>query len=737
MKKIVALLVVAAFAFSFIVAIFETDYDEFEKAKRIEELIGRKFVIPDSLLLASPEELFPALQQAAAASKVNIMRTGIHYKENDEEEILKFLLLTTETSYFHHFSLKSGRYFIEEETHAGHSFLSTAHTGEREQIGEIKEFLGNHLISVYPLPRAYDVFPVHGTYYAEAPDEQAFQAFLEKLAVTLNQRYSGASFTPEDFRVDTNTERHAVSFPWIAMLDSIRYGIFVIAVVLLIYYMFYESKRIGILKLNGVSNLHLWYLVAGRLITVVFLCMLVVTLAASLFIEQATAAFIWRVALSQIISYLILLFISLLVYLYIMRINIVHVLKSYKDTKALFFFNIVVKIGCSILLILEGGSAWWQLESLLQKKEEMKNWEHIKDYGVFYPALNGLDGEELFSKGSPFEVTSRDELYFLLNRMGAIFIHALEYEERTLVLNQNQKGIRSIQVNPNYLKQFPVLDVEGRVVHIPEETTDWVLLVPEKYRDREEEIISYFQKKRKGWVGIDQDYYQRVVPDAIINQKIAIIWLQNEQQIFSFNPNVFPAEHHVIVDPIMEVMTEKNSVLADRNTVLGRGAGDPLKVKLIKRDPRLTYQTLEPELKRLQVDDNLKYLVTIDQYMLQEISRLESSIKETVFILLALVLGTVFLIFQNVLLYFHRHQKLLVVRRLFGTGFFKTYREYVLLFIVTWLVQFGASVIANRGIDLKLIGTAAILFVVEGVFSAVAVVMVEQKNKVQVLKGGV
>lgn len=737
MKKIAALFVIVAFAFSFCAAFLQTDYGEFEKAKKIEETIGREFVIPNSLLLANPEELYPALRQAATASKANIMRAGIHYKENNELEVLKFILLTTETNYFHDFPLKSGRNFTMEESWAGHSFLSTARTGEREQIGEIKEFRGNHLISVYPLQRSFDFFPVHGTYYAEVSDEKAFQAFIDKLAFTLNQQYDEAEFTPENFLSNTKKmEPQVVSFPWITILESISYGIFVIAMVLLVYYIFHESKRIGILKMHGVSNLHMWYLVAGRLITTIFICMTAVTLVLVALVENATASFVYTVVVSQIKAYLILLCISLLSYLYIMRIKIIDVLKSYKDTKSIFIFNIVVKIGCSTLLILVGGSTWGQLESIQQKKEELKNWEHIKDYGVFYPAHNGLDGERLFGRESQFEVTSRDELYFLLNGMGALFVNAINYEESSLLVNQNWKGIRSVRVNPNYLKQFPVLDEEGRAVNVPEETTDWVLLVPAKYRDREEEIVSYFLESRKRWVEIDRDFYQRAIPDAILNQKVDIIWLKNEQQIFSFNPKVFPAEHHVIVDPILEVLTEKNSLLADRDTVLGRGPGDPLKIKLIQRDPKLTYQKLELELKRLKVDDNIKHLITIDQYILQEIYQQESSIKENVLTMLGLAAGLVLLVAQNLLLFFHQYQKLLIVRRLFGTGFFKTYQRYALLFTLTWLVQIGASVIANRGIDHKLIITAAILFVVEWVLSVVALMIVEQKNKVRVLKGG-
>lgn len=171
------------------------------------------------------------------------------------------------------------------------------------------------------------------------------------------------------------------------------------------------------------------------------------------------------------------------------------------------------------------------------------------------------------------------------------------------------------------------------------------------------------------------------------NQQIKIIWLANGQKIFSFDLDVFPTENNMIIDPIIQVVTEKNSVCADRDSILGSGYRDPLKMRLLNRDAALTYRALEPELQRLKLDDNLKHLVTVDQFVLQEIYNLQRGMNELWLISLGLLAGLLILVVQNLIIFFSKYQRKFIVRRLFGTDFFRTYREYILLFSATWALQ--------------------------------------------------
>lgn len=93
-------------------------------------------------------------------------------------------------------------------------------------------------------------------------------------------------FTAEDFVKDSNgDEMHMVTFPWITILTYLSYAIYGCAVVLLIYYLFNESRRIGILKMHGVSNIRVWFVLVGKLITSVFIFSVTVSFLLALLVK--------------------------------------------------------------------------------------------------------------------------------------------------------------------------------------------------------------------------------------------------------------------------------------------------------------------------------------------------------------------------------------------------------------------------------------------------------------------
>jgi putative ABC transport system permease protein len=108
----------------------------------------------------------------------------------------------------------------------------------------------------------------------------------------------------------------------------------------------------------------------------------------------------------------------------------------------------------------------------------------------------GFDLEDLKRGGPKMGATIGGDLYPVLNRMGALLINAQAYEEDNLSLNKYSQGIKSITVNPNHLHEFSVNDTHGNPVQVSEDTSDWILLVPEKYHDQEQEILSFFHKAK-------------------------------------------------------------------------------------------------------------------------------------------------------------------------------------------------------------------------------------------------
>lgn len=767
MKKMLVLLVLLSSFFSFSTSYNQIDREELEKVNHLENGVAMQFVIPKDIHLSDPDRIYPFLCQAANQFQVNILRSNIHYQSDDQVEILKYVFLTGDTHFFDVFRLKSGRLLTPEDTQQANSFMCTTSTGDPTQIGVVKDFGGNNLITIKSLKNSYEQFPVDGPYFAEAPNREVFHAFVNCFANKVNQYYKDqltepflyGDFVKTSTSGGTATGGAVVGSP-IGYLSYINYLVYLVILILLIYYIFNESKRIGIIKMHGISNLYLWFIIAGKLITILFGITTLITLLAALCIKDTCIQFVISILINQLKAYGIMLALSLVAYLYISRIKVVNALKNRKDTNGIFALNTLLKAGCSVLLVLTCLTLWNQISVIHAKQQTLKNWECSKDYGVFYP-LYIRDEERKINDGAGPRADIEDELYLLLNRMGALLINTHMYDQQELLLNKDWDGILSISVNPNYLREFPVYDLQQQPVQVSEDNSDWILLVPEKYHDREEEILSFFKKDRTGGKNSEGVYqegvYQheerckRVVPDRVRNQQLKIIWLANEQQIFSFNPNVFPQENNMIIDPIIRVVTEQNSVVTDRSSILGGGATDPLKMKLIDRDTLKTYQTLVPELKELRLDDNLKYLVTVDQFILQEIYHLQEAMNQFLLISLGLLAGLLFLVVQNLVIFFNKHQYRFIVRRLFGAGFFKTYKEYFWLFSAAWVLQILICFIVRwrinvgmmpalgmipKTIDASLIFTAAGLIAFELAASIIALGVIERKNKTRVLKGG-
>ncbi|MGG1610696.1 bacteriocin-associated integral membrane family protein [Bacillus wiedmannii] len=734
MKKVVVFFLIVASILSGFIAFQQTDHKEFEKMEKVEQRIGKEFVIPDVLGFANPSEIYPILLEAAKESHTNIFRTNVAYHEDEHAEILKYVLLTTETIYFKQFQLSGGDVLKPKDTFQGNAFLSTVHTKDTKQKGVIKDFGDNHVITIKPLQTSYEHLPMAGRYVVEGVDDKSYDAFLKLFSKKLNQHFKPKQYiVADDFKRNLSNNEEALDSP-INSLSYIQYMVFIVLLCFLIYYVFNEAKRIGVIKMHGVSNLRLWFIVIGRTIASMFVLSIGISVLATAFVKNVTSGFIYTIMFDQCKTYLIITILSLVSYFYISKIKVNQMIKNRKDTKGIFVFNTLLKVTCSIIFVLLGTSILEQYITVKEKQVNLKNWEKNKDYGVFYPLSVGNDEEQQGMHKTASSING--DLYPILNKMGAVLIDSKEYEEIELSRNKDYKGIWSVTVNNNYLREFPLYDIHNQRVKVSEDTENWILLVPEKYQNREKEILRFFEERRKPAIEYEEKRMHREVPNHLRNRKIDIIWIKNNQEIFSFNPDVYKSDNNKIRDEIIEVMTEKNSFVGERDLILGGGANDPLKIKLIKRDAGLTYKTLEPELKRLGLDDNLRYLVTVDQYISKDIYNLQKTMKILLTVTSGLIVGILFLVAQNIIVYFNKNQQKIVVHRLFGVDFFRTYKGYMLQFVLMWIVQLSICFIVKKEFDLKLLTVVAMLILIEFTASIIALITMERRNKKTVIKGG-
>ncbi|PSA89646.1 hypothetical protein C6371_17445 [Bacillus atrophaeus] len=734
MKKIVIIFLVISSLFSFLISFRETSNKQIEEFEQLDSSIGQPFTIPDDPLLNDPKEMIELIMSSSKKYNANIFRPAINFSTNDKVEIFKYILLTQRTDYFNDIELLNGRFLSNLDTQSKNYYISSQKSKNKNQIGQIEIFGSASKITIKPLKQSFDYLPVNGTYYVETTGTYSFKDFLKGFVNEINKKFD-SSFEVSDF-LQSGEVNDSYSGVSTSSLEQYNYLVLLVTLFLLIYYIMNESKTIGVLKLNGYSNLRIWFQIVGKLLILTFCFSLLLSILCTIFLPESTFSFFMNTVMKLIINYLIIGILSIFTYFYIRKIKVDLAIKNKKDTNSIFIFNSILKIICSILIIVIGSSTLNQYNEVKNKQSHLEDWNVSKDYGVFNPLYIGHDIEDV-NNGKPQLTNNIDDIYPVLNKMGALLIDTREYEEEFIRLNSHYKGIRSIIVNNNYLKQFPVYSSEKKPISINEREKRLILLVPNKYKQHREKIINFFKEDRKeSAVAYDEEFLGRHVPKYLKEPEIHIIWTASGQKIFSFNPEVFKAEDNLIVDPIIQVVTENNSLAGDRNTILGNGSRDPLKIKLTNRDSKKTLDILEPYLKKYHLDDNLKYVVSLNQYALDEINELQSEISSLLAIAAVLIVALVLLIVQNSVIYFNKKQQKFVVYRLFGIGYFRTFKDYMILFFLFWLIQFISCIVVKGGISSNLLICTVFLLILELVISIIALNIIERRNKIKVMKGG-
>lgn len=733
MKKLIIVFLCVISIFSYYISYKQFENIEWKKISEPINFTDFQFTITNDSLLSDPETIYPIIQKTAEELNVNIFRDTILYTEGNAIESNYYVLLTTDTKLFRKLDIIQGRYLSWKETESGEFFLSSKTTGNENQIGTINVFGKKNSLTIKPLIKSYSQISVAGEYYVEGIKQKESTVFYNTLARNFNDAFNPETpFTADYFISKENNEPY---FPTDTdTLFLIKQILACVIALMVFYYILHRGKVIAIHKMHGIKNIEIWFTSIGKLLLIIFLATLIATIVFSLLQEGYNIQFIIEITVQHIETFIVITALSIIALFYILTVKISSILKNRKDTRLLFVINLLLKVGLFISSIFMMITILEQLDLIDEKEKLLTNWKESSDYGVFYPFHIGLDEEDLNQDNGSQTFDAVSKLYELLNQNGSLLINTKFYEQQTLGLPF--EGIRYISVNPNYLEKFTILSEDNEILHVEESIQNQLLLVPSKYKEKEQEILNFFNQAHFDNVVYEEDTLRVKVPEYLSKPNYKIIWMKDQQKIFSFNPEVFPTEENLILDPIIQVITENNSLSADKHVILGGGAKDPLKVKLINQDPSLTLEQLKSSLQELQLDDNLKYLITIDHLIFKELSDLKQERLLNMLVLISLISGIIFILVQNTILMYYNYQKLFTVHSLFGTSFFKTYQNILYTFFGTWLVQFIILLLIDSK-STKLTLIILMLLLIEFMLTITTITILEQRNKVRILKGGI
>lgn len=746
--------------YSFVVTYYDAEKSDIERMQQISPEISRNFLIPETEFFSQPdswEKVYPLLQKSANESNVNIFRTSAGYSLDNKREIHQFILLTDETTFFNRYSLKAGRFMTSAESAIGEYFLSTVDTGSKEQVGVLKAFGKSPIIQIKPLADLQYYLPLTGEYFVESVDDKHYEKFIKSFVTLINEQFSKEIIQPyssKDFIQEVNNGQflRTMTSPggeFFQEMQSIYYLLYIIVIILLIYYCYNISKAIGIMKLQGVSSIRVWYGIIGRLIITLYILTTGTFIIFSLGLKILSTAFLINILISQSVVYSLVFGSSFFVYFYITRVQIPDAIKNRKHTTGIFLANSFLKIIGTIFLMFLILLYWQSYEQIKIEEQRVNHWETKRatdEYGVFYPLKTAHRMLETGPNITTDYLTST-YLYPYLNARGALFIDVTQYEQESLHMPLEPGTIRSIRVNPNYLQRYPIYTSSNEKIDIPESMTDRILLVPKKYINKEEEIKQYFQDIWSDSIKTTQRNGFRVSKN-VLEQKLEIIWTDNQQKVFSFDSNVFPQEDNEIVDPIIEILTENNTVLFDYLGFIGGSEDSAMKVPLIDGNPTLTMKEMKPKLEEFGLYDQLSSFVKINSAFDYQKKSFQKQMKIPLFYMLCLFIVSSFLLTQNATILFTKYERKFIVRRLFGFDLLRTYREYLFFFIGGWAIIFSLCLVFPRYIVIgsqassyldviqRLLAIGGIIMAIEFAISALFIIRLEQQKLAQVLKEG-
>ncbi|UPM55543.1 FtsX-like permease family protein [Gottfriedia acidiceleris] len=618
-------------------------------------------------------ENFQLLNAVALKAEVNLQRVSYEKDRNNENKVVYYVVLYEANKYFEKLKLKSG-IFLEKSSDYN-DFLSTVHTNDTHQVGQLEIFHSFDPIEIRPMIAAEKTKDIKGTYTLYGIDKA--ESFKSKAA-------------ENGFIVNISKDQAQsliTKYPYQEMLYKALLILCFLIALAIQYDVVNTYKEIAVRKLLGYNFWHIGSYLIRKYIKVLFGAIAVGFLGLILYLYlynqfQQLLPFLYFWVTNIIPLILIFIFIYLITWIGTKNINISQMIKNKKPIESLFYLNIVVRFILAIFLILglqQGISTYLELKSTVDKHEK---WSLLKDYSYL-----GVVATNISETMSLLENEKKKKqfqfLYKELESQGAFYISPSPYylnNASNFPLNPDPWGMdgKKVEINKNYLTINKIVDTNNKRLQIPENNSknQITAIVPIKYKKYENSIKRTIGKD---YIGI---YNLKDLKPVNVN----IIYVKNKQTYFTYSTNMAVKNAHQITDPITILVNDQFDprILANH---ISMGYGFYTKNSGCNAPFEMTQNTLKKyELHDIWQPNSIAYS-SVELKIENDRKSLQLS---TIYCTLYLLLATV-LIFFSSMYYLEMNKQLLALQWIFGYMFFEKHSLVYLVILVFWNLTFMVS----------------------------------------------
>ncbi|MDT2758052.1 DUF1430 domain-containing protein [Enterococcus asini] len=573
----------------------------------------------------------------------------------------------------------------------------------KKRITNLNTGLKGYTVSIVPIKEVNgDLDSYEGIFFIETDDTETASLFFKLLSERLSKKYHRQVAT-DDLKIKDVQEIPTLEFNDRTELTGLNYILIIFLIIFFLVFQLSNSKKAAIYRLNGFSSGKISFLFLGKTILFAGLAILTMDIVSVYLLHWHVNAQVISIQLLSVVALIILNFSILDILQYL---NFSKQLKNINYTKIAFFFLYGVKaisiIGCFLSLLPLACAVSNTFEMITAKEEkQVKN-----DYGLFYPVQIG--------NNAPVHTMEYghilDELmYEPLNERGAILLNEDSIKQPI------EEQYKYVNVNPNYLKLFPLFDQDGDKISVDRLTDDIILCIPTSKKEIESKVIEVVKYNSKNVMGY--------VP----NIKIIRTDPNKNRNFISFNTG------EKLNNEVIYISTSNNSSFVDRSIMGGQGVRDNLKVK-IEESPVKTIEKLKPLLKQHDYQDNYPQIIRQSEF-LEEKTRLAvgNVVMQSTVLGFSTIVSSVLITYVT-LLFFKVFKHEVVIERINGFSKFLAYKKLWLMLLFQYVCM-AAYLLSIETADALNWDIFVVFLVVEIVVHLVTIISLEKNNLGDIISG--
>lgn len=629
-------------------------------------------------------EFIKTLQDEANKHGVSFSKVVFLPKENGKKtKVISYQTLTPDNKFQTNFKLSWAKKPISDSP-----FLSSFDTNDPNQTGKLKYFHRDFDFEIKPLYTIQNN-EITGNYILNVNDKK----LAEDISNVLKEKYKNliiqTSFYTNWFQFNLNP------LLLIGQILFILISYFII-IITFVYIISLSFKKVGIEKMFGTSNNKVIlnmikkeifpHLAFGVVFS--FILMLIALFFYNGFEESLQFIGIWLLySISATIMLIILFFIIAQI---IRLIPTYQMLKNKRAKVLLSVSNQIIKLSVFVAFIFLMIHTLGEINKISENDKYLNQLENItKNYASIDFMPNAYEHNNIEQRNLYINLIF--EFYKKIEKKGAFVIYLSTYYQyikkpdpyneelykKTLDYHHSKK---SLLINENYLTINPVYDVNGKQitkVYDVNNKSDLILLVPEKYKGNDEDII----KDYKSWYLRDDK-----------NKKVKIIYIKNDQNFITYkDPYSEKAPLFINDNPVLAIMNEMNMEKYKYEIVL---SNQSLLVNI--QNENNSIEPVKQIAKEVGLGNDLRIKLLYERY-----SYYINSIKQNISLLIVQLFSLILIFLMSnvflVLNYIEENKKFICIKRLNGYSFLSRHKFLYLVSLASFIIVSIILLLFNLG----------------------------------------